>query len=70
MHDPDVDWLYIIGRLKPGVSPIAFQQKLSALLRQMLAPSKHFSTENDKVLLAKAHVVLTPGGQGIQDGAG
>jgi predicted permease len=67
VHDPDVDWLYIIGRLKPGVSPIALQQKLSALLRQMLAPSKHFSTENDKGLLAKAHVVLTPGGEGIQD---
>ena len=67
VHDPDVDWLYIIGRLKPGVSPIARQQKLSALLRQILAPSKHFSTENDKGLLAKAHVVLTPGGEGIQD---
>jgi macrolide transport system ATP-binding/permease protein len=67
VHDPDVDWLYIIGRLKPGVSPIALQQKLSALLRQILAPSKHFSTENDKGLLAKAHVVLTPGGEGIQD---
>jgi len=67
VHDPDVDWLYIIGRLKPGVSPIALQQKLSALLRKILAPSEHFSTENDKGLLAKAHVVLTPGGEGIQD---
>ena len=67
VNDPDADWLYIIGRLKPGVAPIALQQKLSALLKQIFAPSKLFSTENDKTLLAKAHVVLTPGGQGIQD---
>jgi len=67
VNDPDADWLYIIGRLKPGVAPIALQQKLSALLKQIFAPSKLFSTENDKTLLAKAHVVLTPGGEGIQD---
>ena len=67
VNDPDADWIYIIGRLKPGVAPIALQQKLSALLKQIFAPSKLFSTENDKTLLAKAHVVLTPGGEGIQD---
>jgi macrolide transport system ATP-binding/permease protein len=67
VNDPDAEWLYVIGRLKPGVAPIALQQKLSALLKQIFAPSKLFSTENDRTLLAKAHVVLTPGGQGIQD---
>ena len=67
VHDPDAQWLYLIGRLKPGVGLLALQDKLSALLRQTLAPSKIFSFENTKPLLAKAHVVLTPGGSGIQN---
>jgi predicted permease len=67
VHEPETEWLYMIGRLKPGVATGALQEKLSALLRQVFAPHKQFSTENDKPLLAKAHVVLTPGGEGIQD---
>jgi predicted permease len=67
VHDPDAQWLYLIGRVKPGVALIPLQDKLSALLRQTLAPSKMFSFENTKPLLAKAHVVLTPGGSGIQN---
>jgi macrolide transport system ATP-binding/permease protein len=67
VHDPDAHWLYIVGRVKPGVAVAPLQQKLSALLRQIFAPSKRFSTNQDKLLLAKAHIVLTPGGAGIQD---
>jgi predicted permease len=67
VHDPDAHWLYIVGRVKPGVAVAPLQQKLSALLRQIFAPSKRFSTKQDKLLLAKAHIVLTPGGAGIQD---
>ncbi|HZD46946.1 MAG TPA: ABC transporter permease, partial [Acidobacteriaceae bacterium] len=66
VHDPDVQWLYVIGRVKPGVSLPALQQKLSAVLRQSLAPTKSFSEVADKTLLTRAHVVLTPGGGGIQ----
>jgi predicted permease len=66
VHDPAVQWLYVIGRVKPGVSLPALQQKLSALLRQSLAPTKSFSEVADKTLLTRAHVVLTPGGGGIQ----
>src|SRR5882724_12987176 len=67
VHDPDAQWLYLVGRVKPGVGWIPLQDELSALLRQALAPSKIFSSENAKPLLAKAHVVLTPGGSGIQN---
>jgi macrolide transport system ATP-binding/permease protein len=67
VHNPDVNWLYIVGRVKPGVALPTLQTKLSGLLRQIFAPSKNFSTEHDKLLLAKAHIVLTPGGAGIQN---
>jgi predicted permease len=67
VHDPDTNWLYIIGRVKPGVAILPLQEKLSARLRQAFAESKLFSSERDKVLLAKTHVVLTPGGAGIHN---
>ncbi|MEO6923981.1 MAG: ADOP family duplicated permease, partial [Bryocella sp.] len=66
VHDPDTQWLYIVGRVKPGTARAPLQEKLSALLRQLFAPSKSFSSAHDKPLLAKAHVVLTDGGAGIQ----
>ncbi len=66
IHDPHQDWLYIVGRFKPGVAIGPLQEKVTALLRQALATDGTFSTEQGKTLLAKVHVVLTPGGAGIQ----
>ncbi|MGB9513577.1 MAG: ABC transporter permease [Candidatus Acidiferrum sp.] len=67
VHDPDARWLYIIGREKPGVSLAALQQKVSALVKQSLAETKSYSDEQSKKILPRIHVVLTPGGSGIQD---
>jgi predicted permease len=67
VHSPASNWLYIVGRLKPGVSLPALQDKISALVRQSLAQTSTFSTGRNKDLLAKAHVILSPGGSGIQN---
>ena len=68
VHDPGTDWLYIIGRVKPGVALPALQQKMTALLQQIFAAQRKFPTTNDgRALLARVHVVLMPGGAGIQD---
>jgi predicted permease len=67
LHDPEVTWAYIIGRVKPGVSLSALQAKASALLGQQLSTLKMFQTQRNKKALARAHVVLTPGGGGIQN---
>src|SRR5499427_6394818 len=67
LHDPEVTWAYIIGRVKPGVSLSALQAKASALLGQQLSTLKLFQTERNKKALARAHVVLAPGGGGIQN---
>src|SRR5207249_3496876 len=67
LHDPEVEWAYIIGRIKPGVSLPALQAKASGLLRQQFSTLKMFQTERNKQALARAHVVLTPGGGGIQN---
>jgi predicted permease len=65
--DPDTQWAYVIGRVKPGTSLPALQAKASALLKQQFAPLKTFSDQRAQKALPRTHVVLTPGGGGIQD---
>ena len=66
VHDPDGNWLYMIGRLQPGVSQVQLQAKLSGLLRQALATTHTYSSKDSQSALARAHLVLTPGGAGVQ----
>ncbi len=66
-NDPDTQWAYIIGRIKPGTSLPALQAKASALLKQQYAPLKTFTDPRAQKVLPKTHVVLTPGGGGIQN---
>jgi len=66
LHDPEVSWAYIVGRIKPGVARDALQTKISTLVRGQFSTFKMFQDERGKVFLARTHVVLTPGGAGIQ----
>jgi predicted permease len=66
VHDPNAQWLYMVGRVKPGTNLPALQKKLSVLLRQSFAQTKTFSAGDGKKQLPRAHVVLTPAGGGIQ----
>ena len=66
-NDPDTQWSYIIGRIKPGTSLPALQAKASALLKQEFTPLKTFTDQRAQKALPRTHVVLTPGGGGIQN---
>ena len=44
----------------------SLQEKMNALLRQAFAQRQDYSSEHGRTLLAKVHLVLTPGGLGIQ----
>jgi macrolide transport system ATP-binding/permease protein len=66
-NDPDQQWAYIIGRVKPGTSRGALQAKVSALLKQQFVPLKTFTDPRAQRVLPRTHVVLTPGGGGIQN---
>ena len=70
VHDPNENWLYMVGRVKPGVPLPPLQEKVSAVLRQAVAETRSFTESRKISMLAKAHVVLTPGGGGIQANAG
>jgi macrolide transport system ATP-binding/permease protein len=67
VHEPSTRWLYIIGRVKPGVAMAPLQTKIIELVRQSFATTGAFAGEQGKRALAKARVVLSPGGAGIQD---
>ncbi len=66
-NDPDTQWAYIIGRAKPGTSVATLQAKASALLKQQFASLKTFTDPRGQKVLPRTHVVLTPGGGGIQN---
>src|SRR3954447_12639376 len=66
-NDPDTQWAYIIGRVRRGTVLTALQAKASALLKQQFAPLKTFTDPRAQKVLPRTHVVLTPGGGGIQN---
>jgi len=66
IHDPTTSWLYMVGRIKPGTSIPALQDKVSALFRQSVASTRNFSGKKGEAALAKAHITIIPGGNGIQ----
>ncbi|WP_263359304.1 ABC transporter permease [Acidicapsa ligni] len=66
VHDPATNWLYMVGRVKPGVALGPLQEKVSAIVRQAFSEQKAFSAGEGKKNLPRVHVVLTPGGAGIE----
>jgi predicted permease len=68
LRQPDECWLYLMGRVRPGVAIGPLQQKVSANLRQWISTQAAYVTrEGIPTLFPKLHVVMTPGGAGIQD---
>ncbi|HKV81497.1 MAG TPA: ABC transporter permease [Candidatus Sulfotelmatobacter sp.] len=61
------NWLYALGRLKPGVAPKALEAKISNTLRQWLVTQPAYTQNGGDKEIPKQHVVLTPGGGGIQN---
>jgi predicted permease len=67
LKQPDTNWLYAIGRVKPGTSPGSLQAKLSDELRQWLFTQPTYTARGGQTEIPKQHVVLVPGGAGIQN---
>ena len=66
LKQPDTNWLYVLGRVKPGVSVGSLQGKLSNSLRQWLAMVNSYTINGNDTQIPKQHVVLTAGGGGVQ----
>ena len=65
LHRQGANWVYILGRVKPGTALVPLQAKMSASLRDWLMQLPLYQKEDEKKNLAQSHVVLTPGGVGI-----
>jgi len=63
----DTNWLYVLGRAKPGVEPGPLQEKLSNTLRQWLPTQTAYTLNGAEKEIPKQHVLVTPGGAGIQN---
>ena len=57
-------WLYLFGRLKPGMNPATVQAQLSLQLRQWLTAQRSMN-KADLARLPNQQIRLTPGGGGI-----
>jgi predicted permease len=67
LHHADTNWLYPIGRVQPGSSIATLNSKLSAALRQFLLTRPAYVEFGIQSEIPKQHVVLSPGGGGIQN---
>jgi predicted permease len=61
------NWLYVLGRVKPGVAPKSLEAKISNTLRQWLATQPAYTRNGNDKEIPKQHVVLAAGGGGIQN---
>jgi predicted permease len=67
LKQPDTNWLYVLGRVKPGVTPGSLQAKLSNTLRQWLSTQPAYTLNGAQTEIPKQHVVITPAGAGVQN---
>ena len=66
LHQPIACWLYLLGRVRPGVATGPLQQRISANVRQWLLTQDEYMSHGFPARIPKVHVVITPGGAGIQ----
>jgi predicted permease len=64
LNHPDTDWLYIIGRLKPGVRPASVQSEVTVELQRWLGAQPDLTTR-DRAKLQKQHIAVVPAGGGV-----
>ncbi len=67
LHVPDSNWLYAVGRVKPGTQIGPLQAKMSTTLRVWLGTREEYTANGGSTVIPKQHVVITPGGAGIQN---
>ncbi len=65
LHIPNQHWLYVIGRMKPGVQPGPVEAKLTGELRQWLPTLASHFTPDQIQKIPQQFLKLGPGGAGV-----
>jgi predicted permease len=66
LRKPATEWLWLVGRIRPGTKIQALQSSISEESRRWLMTIPEISTSSEKAKIPKQHVVLTPVPNGIQ----
>ncbi len=66
LRSPTINWLYLIGRVKPGTSLAALAPQMTANVRAWLATQPRYVKNGGVAVIAKQRIELVPGGGGIQ----
>jgi predicted permease len=64
---PESNWLYVVGRVRPGIGIGPLQAKMSNTLRVWLGTQDAYTRNGGATIIPKQHVAITPGGAGIQN---
>lgn len=67
LNEPESHWLYLLGRVHAGTNIAALQSKLTGALRQWLLSRPDMVANGGAALVPRMHLVLSPGGGGIQN---
>jgi macrolide transport system ATP-binding/permease protein len=67
LHHPESHWLYLLGRVRPGTAIGPLQSRITVTLRQWLYTRPILTANGGAAIIPKMHVVLAPGGGGIQN---
>jgi putative ABC transport system permease protein len=66
LNDPALDWLDLIGRIKPGADTKTMEAQMQVELRQFLLSPESKVEDRSKPLVAKQTLHFSPGGGGVQ----
>jgi predicted permease len=64
---PDANWLYPIGRVRPGTRRPALAAHLSAILRAWLAARPAYTANGGAAIIPREHVVVVSAAGGVQN---
>jgi predicted permease len=64
---PESNWVYVVGRVRPGIGIGPLQAKMSNTLRVWLGTQDAYTRNGGATIIPKQHVAITPGGAGIQN---
>lgn len=65
LQSANVEWLYLVGRLKDGIAPESVQARLTVELQQWLGSHRDVIPQRDWGEIPRQHVRLTPAARGV-----
>ncbi|MEJ2009498.1 MAG: ABC transporter permease [Acidobacteriota bacterium] len=64
LNNPALNWLYVIGRMKPGAQPAKVQSEITTELQRWLRAQPDLSAY-DRSQIGKQHIGIAPAGEGV-----